>query len=102
MPTTTTRGGPTAALSHLQRDWVNAWPKFWPEASYAHRCGFQAGVNRVLSADATHTRETPQQNPHAPGTPEGETWTFAMHAGENYAGVILAQQHSTTRSAAHG
>lgn len=83
------------ALSHLQRDWVNSWPKEWEEASYQHRCGFQAGVNRALGRDAVHTVETAQHNPHASGTAEGETWQAGMYSGENYAGVVLAQQFRT-------
>lgn len=76
---------------NLQRDWVNNWPRDWPEFSYPSRLGWQAGVNRALGADAQHTSEAPAHSPYDEGTGDHDAWRCARISGEAFARQQLAQ-----------
>ncbi len=78
-------------LAGLQRDWVNRWPRHWPEASYPARLGWQAGVNRALGADALHTSEAPAHSPYDEGTSDHDAWRCSCIAGEAFARQQLSQ-----------
>ncbi len=86
------------AVHYLQRDWVNAWPRYWPEKSYAFRRGFQAGVNHQLGTAATRAGTCPARNPYDSGTAETEAWALGYSNGTAHAEVM---QKLSDREATH-
>lgn len=80
---------PTTALADLQRDWIDNWPRYWPDRSYAHRCGFQAGVNKRLGRDAVHVVDVPKSNPYDSGSSDNEAWDDGFYLGQSHASILL-------------
>lgn len=83
-------------LAGLQRDWVNRWPRHWPEMSYPARLGWQAGVNAALGSQAVHSSEVPTHSPYPSATADHESWATSRHAGEVFAQQRLGGDAGTT------